>query len=266
VIIRQDRRQASDTLDTLEAPAPAQSVPLPPSQDLEPVQQDAPVRYGRGRPRKGEVRPVLLTAVAKPKKDKPVAPVVTVVRPPKRARVGRPRKEEAQSSRKVVFELPPGMSDKMLAWACGLKIAAGDQKRKSHNTVYRWKTEGNPPQEALDMVALWLREGQESFVRIVSEMRGAPPPVTEQKRPATTEPSVESLILEILEAGPVSTSELYTVLTEVYGRTSTKGSVKTLLSRLVTAGKVIHGGKDAETGRTLWQAMPQKKAARKLRS
>jgi hypothetical protein len=179
-------------------------------------------------------------------------------KPAKRGR-GRPRKEEAVP-KPVVFELPKGMTDAMLAWACGL-VVNPENTQQSH-TVYRWRTGITPvPDEAKVLAKLWEELGPEAFVKVMTKVRGeGPPPPKPMKAAALGEQwlSIEKLIVDILlkENHRQTIGQVLDKITEQHQRTSTFGSVRTLMLKLMKEGvldRVELGYPEAD----LWGVTPK---------
>jgi hypothetical protein len=164
-------------------------------------------------------------------------------KPAKRGR-GRPRKEEAVP-KPVVFELPKGMTDAMLAWACGL-VVNPENTQQSH-TVYRWRTGITPvPDEAKVLAKLWEELGPEAFVKVMTKVRGdgpPPPKPTKQAPLGRAWESMEELIVKILREAPapMTSGEVCEKLAEApIRRTTSRRSVHTTMLKLRKDGALDH--------------------------
>lgn len=150
--------------------------------------------------------------------------------PVKRGR-GRPKGSTKKRELPPLFELPEGMTDDILAWACGVSAEG--------NVVYRWRTGFNTmPEIAHRMIALWNVMGEEEFLRVMAEVTKTPPPEPDQ--------SIRDLILKSLkmDPGPWTLEEIHSFLTDAHKRHVTRGSLKTILSRMKANGEVDSDGRD----------------------
>jgi hypothetical protein len=160
-------------------------------------------------------------------------------KPTKRRGPGRPRKHEAVERWEKVA-LPDGMTDGLLAWACGLG--------PNSNSVYRWRTgQIRVPDSAVILIQMWKDLGKDKFLEVVSHARGSYPSEKAMRPKFKRKGSVETYIEVILKGreGGASTSEIYEALQTEHHHSITKGSLRTMMSRLKQKG-VVSG--EGETG------------------
>ena len=129
------------------------------------------------------------------------------------------------------LNLPEGMSDDMLAWACGV----------SRSSIYRWKAGSAMSDMGNLAVALFRHLGKEKFVESMKEIRRTDPPETAGRPRAA---NIQRMILDILKHsdGPVSSHFIEEILAIEYGKYPTPASIRTMLSKLKGQGEIINVG------------------------
>jgi hypothetical protein len=150
--------------------------------------------------------------------------------PAKRGR-GRPKGSTKERELPILFDLPDGMTDDIMAWACDVS--------PDGNAVYRWRTGFNPmPDIGHLMIALWEALGEEEFLRIMTMIRKSAPPKSHE--------SIREIVLDTLkrDAGPWSLEEIYQFVTSAHKRPITRGSLRTIVSRMKANGELESGGRD----------------------
>lgn len=149
----------------------------------------------------------------------------------RKGRVGRPL---GGPSRQIVVQLPEGMTNEILAWACGISPTS--------KTIYRWRTGVIPlPGLPATLIKLWERIGQDRFMAVLTRVWGDKPPDRKTfKSTRGRKPTYADAILAVLAGSqePLGLDELVRAVQEDHGLKLTKGSLKTILWRIKRKGAV----------------------------
>jgi hypothetical protein len=149
----------------------------------------------------------------------------------RKGRAGRPL---GGPPRQIVVQLPEGMSNEILAWACGISPTS--------KTIYRWRTGVIPlPSLPATLIKLWERIGQDRFMALMARVWGDRPPERRAfKSTRGRKPTYADAIITVLAGSmePLSLDEIVTAVREDHGFKITKGSVKTILWRIKRKGAV----------------------------
>lgn len=148
-----------------------------------------------------------------------------------KGRAGRPL---GGPKRQIVVQLPEGMSNEILSWACGIS--------PNSKTVYRWRAGFIPlPSLPATLIKLWQRIGQDRFMAIMARVWGDKPPERKVfKSNRGRKPTYADAIMTVLAGSqePLGLDELLRAVQEDHGVKITKGSLKTILWRIKRQGAV----------------------------